>query len=103
MIAKKSKTKSKKLKQIGLWATIWWGVSGLYLVLLFWASRDNYVALSSWKSAICRTYHDSDVLPALLGMIIVVWVIGGLVWLGELKRQKISYKAAFKDLFLTIR
>ncbi len=103
MSAKKSKTKSKKLKQIGLWATIWWGVSGVYLVLLVWASRNNYIALSNWRSAISRTYYNSDVLPALLGFIVGVWVVGGVLWLRELKRQKISYKAAFKDLFLTIR
>jgi hypothetical protein len=101
--AKKSKAKDKTLKQIGLWATIWWGVSGAYVVLLVWASRNNYVVLSNWWSAISRTYSDSNILPALLAVILFVWVVGGWVWLRELKHRKISYKAAFKDLFLTIR
>ncbi len=101
------------MQRIGLWATIWWGVSGLYVVLLFWVGRSDYVtiseragsgsAISNWQSAISSAYSDSSVLPALLALIVIVWLIGGWVWLRELKRQKISYKAAFKDLFLTIR
>ncbi len=91
------------MKQIGLWATIWWGVSGLYVVLLVWASRNNYVALSSWKSAISSAYRNSSALQILLAAVVIGWLIGGWIWLRELKRQKISYKAAFKDLFLTIR
>lgn len=113
MKAKKTKAKSKTLKQIGLWATIWWGVSGLYVLLWVWLSRSNFVnlsqsprpdnALSRWQAAMSRTYQEKWILSALLAAIIIVWAIGGWVWLKELKRRKISYKAAFKDLFLTIR
>ena len=98
---------------IGLWATVWWGVSGAYVLLLVWMSRDSYVDISTdagsngffsdWWSAISHTYDDSGVLPGLLALVIAVWVVGGVIWLRELKRQKISYKAALKDLFLTIR
>lgn len=109
----KSKPKSKTLKRIGLWATIWWGVSGAYVVLLVWASRNDYVAfsqqavpassLANWRSAIEGAYRSSDTLQILLVLIATVWVIGGWLWLRELKHRNISYKAAFKDLFLTIR
>jgi hypothetical protein len=98
---------------IGLWATVWWGVSGVYILLLAWEGREYYAIESSsirsggffsdWWSAVTTTYDASNVLPALLALIIAVWIAGGVVWLRELKRQKISYKAAFKDLLLTIR
>ncbi len=95
---------------IGFWATIWWGVSGIYLVLLLWLSRNNYIYssmnnsfLSAWKGAIKETYTTSSLLPGLLSLIIIVWAVGAIIWIIELKRQKIKYKTAFKDLFLTIR
>lgn len=90
------------LWKIGLWATFWWAVSCLYVLLLVWQARDAVEPLG-WTSAIGQTYGNSAALPALLGFILIVWAIGGIIWLRELKKQKISYNAAFKDLFLTIR
>lgn len=113
---KKPKTKASRraaLGWIGIWATLWWGISCAYVLLLVWAGKDTYVSLSGktgqggslsrWHAAIRSTYHNSAVLPALLGIIIVVWLVGSWFWLREVKRQNIGYKAAFKDLFLTIR
>lgn len=112
----KTKKRSKKSvvpPGVGLWATIWWAVSCVYVLLLVWAATDNFAALSAgpgsqgflsdWHSAIASAYRDSAFLQPLLMVIIAVWLIGGLIWLRELKRLKISYKAAFKDLFLTLR
>jgi hypothetical protein len=42
-------------------------------------------------------------LVVLLYVIVLIWIIGGLVWLKALKLAKLSYKAGFKDLFLTLR
>ncbi len=102
-----------KLQQVGWWATLWWGVSCAYVLLLVWLAADTYADISEsadsqgffsdWQSAVSSIYAENSYLPALLGFIIVVWIIGGIIWLKELKKQKISYKAAFKDLFLTIR
>lgn len=113
MSFKKSKNKSLALRRIGLWATIWWGVSCGYILLLVWLGRNNYAAISestrsrgffaNWWTAISNTYRESDILLALLMLIIIIWIIGGWLWLQELKKQNISYQAAFKDLFLTIR
>lgn len=109
----KKTAKRARLGWIGVWATIWWGVSCFYLVLLVWAGKDRYATLSSspdsgsslsnWQSALSGAYRDSDFLPALLALIVVVWVIGGWLWLREVRRQNVGYGAAFKDLFLTIR
>lgn len=79
-----------RLWWIGLWATIWLAVTGLYVVLLVWVfgvATDRPVAA----------------LVTLAGLILVGWLLGALFWLKELQRKKISYKVAFKDLFLTIR
>ena len=113
MSAKKSKAKSKTLKRIGLWATVWWAVSGVYLVLLAWATKAPYTVLAEkdakvvsvpdWWSALGSAYRDSSALQILLAVIVIGWLVIGWVWLRELKRRKISYRAAFKDLFLTIR
>lgn len=99
------------LWRIGAWATVWWGVSGAYVLLLVWVAKDYYVeraagstssSLGNWWHAIGDAYTQSVVLPGLLALIGLVWLVGGLVWLRELKRRRISYAAAFKDLFLTI-
>jgi len=75
---------------VGVWATIWWGVTGLYIILLVW---DTQLANSS----------HTPLLVSLALLVAAGWFIGAVVWVDELKRQKISYKLAFKDLFLTIR
>lgn len=102
---------SKTMKWIGIWATVWWAVTGLYLVLLFWAAKDIYVNLASsapddylanWISALGNAYSDSGMM-LLLAFIAFVWLIGGLVWLGEIKRQRVSYTTAFWELFFTIK
>lgn len=122
LMAKKAKSSKKnqyppargtKLWRIGWWATAWWAISGLYLLLLIWLAKDLYLAkagafdtgadLGGWIDAISLTYHSSHNLQGLLLFIVFVWIIGGITWLSELKRHGVSYKAAFKDLFLTIR
>lgn len=113
MKAKSTKKKSSKLlRQVGLWATIWWGVSGLYLVLFVWLAR-NYVQtspfayqgsdVSTWHGALRATFANHGVLQLLIVMIVLGWIIGGIVWLKALKQANISYRDGFKDLFLTIR
>lgn len=107
------KRRGTKLWGIGWWATAWWAVSGLYLLLLVWMAKDIYVekagatgsgvSIGTWLDAISLTYHSSHNLQGLFLFIMLVWIIGSVTWLAELKRHGISYKAAFKDLFLTIR
>lgn len=78
-------------------------------MLLVWESRNagsvsgGDYSFGSWTSAVRETFADSLFLQASLVAIILIWLVGGLWWLRELKRHKISYKTAFKDLFLTIR
>ncbi len=105
-------TKRAKLGWIGVWATVWWGISCAYVLLLVWSGKDYYVAagnggsiasLAGWRSAIGSAYRGSSWLPVLLVLIVVVWIIGGWLWLRELKHQNVSYRAGLKDLFLTIR
>lgn len=95
---------------IGVWATIWWAVSGLYLALLVWMSQ-SYITIGehvrtsfvgAWSEAISKTFTQSTFLQLTLLFVIAIWIIGGLVWLYELRQQRMSYRAAFKDLFLTI-
>lgn len=110
--SKKSKSKNR-LRKVGLWATIWWGVTFLYIALVVWQSRNLYVAnhmsfpdhsfILNWKNAIFSEYKASTTEQVLLVTIIYVWIAGGLVWLYELNRNKMSYAKAFRDLFLTIR
>jgi hypothetical protein len=113
-MAKKAYPKTKSgtlLHRIGLWATVWWAVSGLYFVLLFWLARDFYARFSlvshgfwpDWRDALWSEFYDNPFMPALLGFIFIIWVLMGYIWIHELKAKKISYKLAFKDLFLTIR
>lgn len=79
-----------RLWWIGLWATIWWAVSGLWVVGLFLYKYDS-------------TLVTQDALLDSAIVIVGVWGIGALVWLDALKKAKISTKAGLKDLFLTIR
>jgi hypothetical protein len=101
------------LRRIGLWATIWWGVSCGYLLLWVWLARNYYVLFSTsalhrstydaWKSALSIEHNHSTVLMVLRLLILFGWVIGFVLWFRALKKNKISYKVALKDLFLTIR
>jgi len=103
--------KGSALWWIGLWATVWWAVSGAYLVLIVWLAIDDYVALnpdtvlslSDWQLAIHQASEQNPFMNWLLLFIIFVWIIGGIMWLSALKKAKISYKEGFKDLFLTLR
>ncbi len=115
----KTKTKNAALKRIGLWATIWWGVSCAYVLLLVLVARNNYYGAGTpdipilgtsfaalarwWGSAVRAAFDNSGALQGLLCLIAIVWIAVGWLWLKELRRQNIRYKAAFKDLFLTVR
>ncbi|MBA2279478.1 hypothetical protein H0V99_03520 [Candidatus Saccharibacteria bacterium] len=104
---------SPGLRRIGLWATWWWTISWVYLLLLVWQSRDFYVNraatisstgfFSDWLASMNSTYRSSALLPSLLALIIIVWAIGGWMWLRELKRSNNSFVVGLKDLFFTIR
>jgi hypothetical protein len=104
-------TSDQLLRRVGLWATIWWAVTGLYFVLVLWVAKDYYVTLGSssvfnmqdWRYAIQQAGQHFPFLAWLLIFIILVWVIGAFVWLTALKQAKITYKNGLKDLFLTIR
>lgn len=105
------KRQNKTMKWIGIWATVWWAITGLYLVLLFWAAKDIYVDvaahapdnyLANWASALGTAYNNASMM-LLLAFIAFIWLIGGLIWLRELKRQGISYAKAFWELFFTIK
>lgn len=113
MKTKSSKKKSNKLlRQVGLWATIWWGVSGLYLLLFVWLAR-NYVQnspfayqgsdFSTWHRALRETFAHRGSLQLLLIIVALGWIICGMAWLKALKQANISYRDGLKDLFLTIR
>jgi hypothetical protein len=98
---------------IGVWATVWWGLSFGYFLVLVWESRTLYVNLANssnsthffehWAQAIKAVYSTSFWWPTTLAIIVVVWLLGSWFWLRELKRQHISYADGFKDLLLTIR
>lgn len=102
-----------RLWNIGFWATVWWGVTGLYCLLVVWMSKNYYAELSiadpsdkvlnNWKLAFGDAYSRNILLILLTTMIIAGWVLCANLWLKELKRQKISYKAGLKDLLFTIR
>jgi hypothetical protein len=103
----------KTLRVIGTWATIWWGVSCAWVLYWVWLSRNTYVTysvqkdahgfFSTWAHALSNTYRTSAWLEWLFLVIVCVWVIGAIKWLYLLKKHEFSYRAAFKDLFLTIR
>lgn len=104
---KTARTRVPALRQIGTWATWWWAITGLYVLALVWQGKSYYghggVSLSAWLAAIHSAFNASLGLQFVLLIVIFGWVTGGWVWLRELKRQKVSYREAFKDLFLTIR
>jgi hypothetical protein len=104
------KRTSDIMRMIGLWATFWWGISGLFVVLLVWSAQYTYIEyapsgnhVAIWIESIKSTYVKDPTMQLLSALIVSVWVLGGIVWLHELKRLRITYTAAFKDLFLTIR
>ena len=116
MKAKKPiKTKSAKLlRQVGLWATIWWAVSGLYLVLVVWLAKDYYAqqtassdyqsnGLNAWGRAIHQAYAGHSVLAWLAIGVVAGWAIGAIIWLKALKQAKLTYRDGLKDLFLSLR
>jgi hypothetical protein len=109
-----AKAKSDRLlRRVGLWATIWWAVSGLYIVLVVWLAKDYYVqrvnggyrgsTFSTWNWALQEAYAKHNVLHWLITVIVLGWIIGGIVWLKALKQANISYCDGLKDLFLTLR
>jgi hypothetical protein len=110
--AGKAKPKTK-LWRIGWWATLWWAITGLYLVWLIWLSRNTFALkqVSDSSSGFISNILDSmgnqlthtPYLIVTLVLIVIVWIIGGVVWLIELNKNNVSYSSAFKDLFLTIR
>ncbi len=101
------RARSPVLQRIGTWATWWWAITGLYAVLLMWRATHFYsqsgFSFSAWGTAIGTAFTNAWYMPMLLALVATGWVAGGYVWLQELKRQKIKYRVAFKDLFLTIR
>jgi hypothetical protein len=101
-----------KLWKIGVWATIWWAATCSYILLAVWMGKDYYVkyadvwsggTISDWSSAIGNAWNHSATLPVLLLVLALGWVVGAVLWRAELRRQKISYKSALEDVFLTLR
>jgi hypothetical protein len=70
-----------------------------------WKAKDYYVIAprNGWWWATSTTFDSSNWWLVVLTLIILGWIKGAAVWLHELKKQHKSYKAAFKDLFFTIR
>jgi hypothetical protein len=97
---------------IGTWANVWWAVSCFYVVVLFWNAKDYIVAaipnavaenmLRDWSIALNHTFYTTTWLQIMLVTILSVWIAGGIIWMQDLKHRRISYRAAFKDLFLVI-
>jgi hypothetical protein len=90
------------LRQIGAWATVWLGISGLFITLWVWLARYD-IAANGWLYGLGFRFVSSLFLQVLLSFITSIWVITALSWLRVLHAHKISYKTAFTDLFLTIR
>lgn len=99
----KAKAAEERLKKVGLWATILWAVSGLYVVIIVWVAKDYYIQQSNWRTAISQAYADNPLLTFLGLLVVAGWIVCGVAWLGALKANKISRKTGLKDLFLTIR
>lgn len=77
---------------------------------MVWQSRDYFInnpgnpsLLENLAQSIKSASQTSSFLQILLLVIIVGWIVCGTIWLKALKQQKVSYKVALKDLFLTIR
>ncbi len=86
--------KGSALAKIGFWATAWWAISGLYLVILVFIARGF---------GFSDAFADHGWLWWLLAAVVLGWVVGAQFWLRELKKAKVPYRSALKDLFLTIR
>ena len=103
---------SPSLNRIGLWATIWWGVSCLYPFWLVLSARSVYIAqasahaggrLNDWAWAVSKTWGEHGYFAWALVAVIAVWLVTAAWWLRAVKRAGNSYAVAFRDLFLTIR
>lgn len=86
------------LARIGFWATVWWAVSCLYVLLIVWLAL---VEIGGFGFRIVFAAY--PYLYWLLAIIIVGWVAGAIVWFRELRKAKVPYRVALKDLFLTVR
>jgi hypothetical protein len=89
------------LQSVGRWATLWLAVTGVYLVWLFWLSKDYYV--DSWTSAISQAYSDDFGLKTLLEVVTAGWVLIVYFWFEAMRKAKIKYSDGIKDLFFTLR
>ena len=106
----KAYKKGTSMWWIGWWATFWWGISLLYIVWWFWLASTTYAQkvstgndITVWADTVGTTFAYSEMLQVQLWMILSVWFVGGLWWISELQRNKLSLRAAFRDLFGTIR
>lgn len=60
------------LRYVGLWATVWWALSGLYIVYVVWAARNYYAAYDAriafsvygWSRAAIKLARVTDSAPA---------------------------------------
>lgn len=86
------------LARIGFWATVWWAISCLYVLLVVWLA-----IIRIGGNGFSIVFDVYGYLYWLLAVIISVWAIGAVIWFRELKKAKVPYRVALKDLFLTIR
>lgn len=107
-----NKRTPQTLRTIGIWATLWWGITCLWVLACVWQSRGIYANLSlfstrgftaDWRKALHMAYSSTTWLQVALLVIVLGWIAGAITWLYELKKHHFSYKAALKDLFMTIR
>jgi hypothetical protein len=104
--------RSTRLWWVGLWATIWWGLSCIFCLVLVWQSRTRYVQytvleiggyhFAAWNQAIIHTYG-AELWLTLLSLLLLGWIVVFYAWMKALREAGVSYRAAAKDLFLTIR
>ena len=103
-MAKKNSNQPALLRLVGLWATIWWAVSCLYVLLVVWLAKNLYIDKSlSWGRALSHSFSVYKYLWLLLGTIMLGWVVLAVKWLKALDEAKISLKSGLKDLFFTLR
>lgn len=112
---KNSKIKNKyktdnQLRFIGEWATVWWALSGLFLVILivqmivvYGDFQTMHSASPSWWYTFIHTFKDHLYIYLLAIIVFIGWVLCGIAWVRALREAKISYKDGLRDLFLTIR